>query len=349
MVKDQGAALKELTESLKALTEKVNSSGEPEPFKRAFSPDINEGFVREYYGNHDGELGFDNDGQQETGEEYTSGDCEVESILKSTKKSENDKPHSLGDEDLDDQLKAILQELEKPTEYGPDLNAITAKAFNALGDFVVSKAQKEKWAKYKTPSNCQSLTVPQVNEEIWSAIPQHARIVDAKMQASQQNLVRALIAQAKAMDEVLKSVTKEALPAILEPLLDAAKSTALHIQFMNQKRKLSLRTFLKPEIATLCTNKTPVTTKLFGDNLEQSLKAVKATSSLARTQTPLSSPRFHPYRQSTGRPNHLNFNRPPHQYPYRGGQYSRQSRQGQRMSRPSFSRPQSSPRGNPRS
>lgn len=134
-----------------------------------------------------------------------------------------------------------------------------------------------------------------VNGEIWNNLPLPAKTSDAKYQAMQQNLVRSLVAQTRAMDLVVKHSPKAALPPILKPQLDSAKLISVSIQDISQRRKNNLKSFMRPEYRALCSAKLPTSKYLFGDNLEQSLKAVRATSNIVRAPfEPYQ--RHHPYR-----------------------------------------------------
>lgn len=259
-------------------------------------------------------------------EMQTSNTDEIDEILRNNDIDGQDK------EEIDPAVLNLLDELSQPNEYGPQVEKITAQAFQAIPTYQITKEAYEKWkAEYKTPENCQNLLVPMVNSEIWNSLPMSAKSSDAKYQAMQQTLMRSMIAQTRAMDVIIKSTPRSTLPSILKPLLDSAKQTSIVIQDINLRRKNNLKTFMRPEYRLLCSSKLPTTKFLFGDNLEQSMKAVRATSSIIR---PLNESyrRFHPYRQL--KPNHLNYNRPLQQQPFnRGGLQFRNPRRNSQRGR----------------
>ncbi len=237
---------------------------------------------------------------------------------------------------VSDDVKLILQDIQAPTEYGEGLTAITAKTFQSICTFSSNKDCMETWKKvYKTPENCHELVVPTVNNEIWAGLPMSSKTSDAAAQGLQHHLIRAQIAQARVMDQLFTSVDKDKLPLILKPLMDSAKSISLAMQDLNQKRRMKLRPSIKPEFSALCSSRIPVGKYLFSDNLEQSLKEVKATSTILRPQGASSSFRFHPYRNAANRGGTLNFSRPS-QF-HRGGESFQNQRgrfQAQRGRRP---------------
>lgn len=244
----------------------------------------------------------------------TSSNDEIDNLLRG---NEND-ALDLDKEEIDPALTNILDELSKPNEFGPDIEKITAQAFQAIPTYQITKESHEKWkGEYKTPENCQNLVVPMVNAEIWNSLPLLAKTNDAKYQAMQQHLMRSLVALTRTMDVVMKNSARSVLPIILKPLLDSAKQTSVVIQEINQRRKNNLKNFMRQEYRSLCSSKLPTTKYLFGDNLEQSMKAVRATSAIIRPPNETYR-RFHPYRQQA-KPTPLNYNRPPQQTFNRGG------------------------------
>lgn len=256
---------------------------------------------------------------------------EISNILHSV--SQNDAANDQeveGEEgvELTEEVKDLLQDVHDPKEFGPPFSKITTSTFQSVLKCIYNKEVADKWKQtYKTPENCIELCVPSVNPEIWSGLPMSAKTSDAKQQSLQQNLMRSLIAQAKIMDSTLKLIGKKDLPVILAPLLDSAKSISLALQEINQKRKFNLRPFIKSEYSALCSARVPVTKFLFGDNLEQSLKEVKATSVILKpTFSTLTQPRYHPYKKPNNRNDqNLNYKRPSG-YNNRGGHHYQRGR-----------------------
>ena len=61
---------------------------------------------------------------------------------------------------------------------------------------------KEKLAKYNRPDNCEKLTVPKVNPEIWNKLKRIARSADLRLANMQKALVKVGSVVAKSTDTV---------------------------------------------------------------------------------------------------------------------------------------------------
>ena len=62
---------------------------------------------------------------------------------------------------------------------------------------------KEKLAKYNRPDNCEKLTVPKVNPEIWNKLKHGTKSADLRLANMQKVLVKVGSAVAKATDTLL--------------------------------------------------------------------------------------------------------------------------------------------------
>lgn len=309
----QNSALKQLSESMKSLTNHLTGN-----FEEVAQSEM-----------HD--VAHDNQADHNPPNED-----EISAIMASLKQDKQNHEDVESDHLVSEDVKLLLQEIQAPTEFGKPLTATTASTFQSISKFSSTKECFDVWKQmYKTPENCNDLVVPTVNNEIWAGLPMSSKTSDAAMQGLQHHLLRAQIAQARVMDQLFSSVDKEKLPLVLKPLLDSAKSISLAMQDINQKRKMKLRPNIKPEYSALCSGRVPVGKYLFGDNLEQSLKEVKATATILRPQGHSGFSRFHPYRLASNRGGTLNFNRPS-QF-QRGGQAFQNQRgrfQAQRGRRP---------------
>lgn len=214
--------------------------------------------------------------------------------------------------ELDPEVEQMLAELEKTDEFGDSVSAVTARTFKSINLFTVTKEVADYWKnELKTPENCKEIVVPAVNGPIWSGLAMNAKTNDAKLQALQQNLVRAQVAQMRLMDEMLTSIPKEKIPRLLKPLLTSAKCITAAMQDINQKRRQQLRPFLKTEYAGLNSSRVAVTSNLYGDDLEKSMKEAKVTTNIVKTSIGFQGKsRFHPYKQQQFKSPSLNYNRP---------------------------------------
>ncbi len=236
--------------------------------------------------------------------------------------------------ELDPEVEQMLADLEKTDEFGENVSAVTARTFKSISQFTVTKEVANYWEnELKTPENCKEVVVPAVNGPIWSGLSMGAKTGDAKLQALQLNLIRAQVAQMRLMDEMLTSIPKEKIPRLLKPLLTSAKCITAAMQDINQKRRQQLRPFMKAEYAGLNSSRVAVTSNLYGDDLEKSMKEAKVTTNIVKTSMGFQGrPRYHPYKQQQFKTTSLNYNRPSPMM-NRGGQ-------NYRFQRPQFQRNQ---------
>lgn len=238
---------------------------------------------------------------------------------------ESETSNTLGsDPAFDDESIAILAQTKDTEDHGDPLSSSVAESLEKIPNLsMTAEKLDELKKKYKVPANCQILGVPKINEEIWSALPKDIKLQDARLQASQQHLSRAFTAQARSMDLLIankQQIPKDVYQALLQNLMDASLSVGSTVRDMNNTRKHNIRPVIQPQYAALCSNRLPVTTKLFGDNLDQSLKLVRSMSNVVRSQT-VTRTRFAPYTRkpaATSTTGHLNYRQP---LQNRGGQH----------------------------
>jgi hypothetical protein len=240
------------------------------------------------------------------------------------------------DEVIDEDTQSILDQTQEVSDFAENLSPIVSQSFAKIPNQCLSNEKLESLKGiYKPPENCKLLGVPKVNNEIWGNLPNHVKLRDAKLQVSQQFISRALVAKSRMMDmmlEVQSVIPKESFQQMLQVTMDASLSLGHVMRDMNIARRLNIKPSLQPQYAELCSARVPVDEKLFGENLDQSLKLVKSTANLIKPQMVTKS-RFHPY--STGQ--RLNFQAPPRATGFRGGQSFRPRFGGfQRPVRPQF-------------
>jgi hypothetical protein len=248
------------------------------------------------------------------------------------------------DSQISDAIRSILEQTSPPLDFGENLQEVVSSSFSKITSPTSLTLMDDLKNRYKVPANCKQIGVAKVNPEIWSGLPQHIKARDAKAQHLQQHLSKALIAQAKTAEQILKimSQTKDpSLQSVLQTLMDSAMSVGLGMKELNATRKQDLKSSLLPEYAGLSSGQLPVTEYLFGDNLESSLKLLKSTSKIVRAQVPQG--RYHPYVRNPRKYNpntsgNLNFRRQSFvRTPQMTGQFRQQPwRPNSPMLRPSF-------------
>lgn len=108
------------------------------------------------------------------------------------------------DADNDDLLQAIDESLRPSDCYGPQVNDTVAKIVNEkfLWDIGLEK-RKETIEKYKTPEYCAQLSVPKINEPIWTSLKNFHRQRDLRNAVLQDSIVRVSSALSLTIDELL--------------------------------------------------------------------------------------------------------------------------------------------------
>ena len=187
----------------------------------------------------------------------------------------------------------------------------TSKVVQKLADIVNkrwgSKLEdaklKEKLAKYNRPDNCEKLTVPKVNPEIWNKLKHVTRSADLRLANMQKVLVKVGSAVAKSTDTLLAiraDPEKTSASALTEKLgkLVTYNADALallgHVNIeLSYRRRDAIKPNLNNEYSSLCGSQVPITGLLFGDELQSQLNNIKATNKIGHTTTAKSSYRNH--------------------------------------------------------
>jgi hypothetical protein len=205
--------------------------------------------------------------------------------------------------DLPSELLSILNQAPDSDEFSAPLNPTIAQSFARVPNQLLSKEVLLKFKdSYKVPENCKVIGTPKVNPEIWSSLPNLVKQADARQQFIQQHLSRAIVAQSRLAEQVVElssSIPKKNSEAILKTVMDTASILGVAMREFNAKRKTNIRPSIQNEYTGICSSKSEVTEYLFGDNLEQSLKAVKSTSKIIKPATSVRGGyRFQPYKTS---------------------------------------------------
>ena len=143
---------------------------------------------------------------------------------------------------------------------------------------------KDKYGKYLRPSNCETLTTPRVNPEIWDKLSHSAKQHDLRSSSTQRTLatVGALLCKSTELIMNVKHTQQSNFDSDLKTLIkmntDAvALLSHAHIE-MSHRRRESTKPHLNKEYAGLCASHVPVTTFLFGDDLQARLNSIRASN-----------------------------------------------------------------------
>ena len=149
-----------------------------------------------------------------------------------------------------------------------------------LSEKLSDQKLKEKRDQYPRPDNCDRLVAPRINPEIWARI-ENAKQLDLRASTNQSNLAKAGVVLAKSTDKRLSLYQKDSKPEYRELITLKTDALALlgHASCeMSQRRRETLKPHLNKEYTTLCASHVPVTSLLFGDDLQGQLTNIRATN-----------------------------------------------------------------------
>ena len=144
-------------------------------------------------------------------------------------------------------------------------------------------------SKYKIPVNCDLACPPLVNNEIWKVLDKRAQSQDRGI-VDIQNLVATGMTPIIKLAEILKPHIQGNNEA--RSMLADALTLMGQVQFnLSVKRRYLIRPNLKKKYSGLCNISTPVTTKLFGDDVSKDIKNCDSVSYLGKDQYGYKGPR----------------------------------------------------------
>ncbi|MCG8048844.1 MAG: hypothetical protein N0E48_25110 [Candidatus Thiodiazotropha endolucinida] len=133
-------------------------------------------------------------------------------------------------------------------------------------------------SKYKIPSNCEKMGAPSVNPEIWSDIVRKAQTYDKAFQDIQTLISIGMVPILKLVKLMKSHMSEEAQTSISDAITLLGQA-----QFnISIRRRYMIRPFLKKKYSALCNLQTPITSQLFGDDLNKEIKRCDTSVSVAR-------------------------------------------------------------------
>ena len=190
-------------------------------------------------------------------------------------------------ESQDDLLDTIANDLNADEQTDQEVSEKLAKLVNKRwSEKLTSDKLSEKLKKHSRPGNLGSLVAPRVNPEIWANMSHTAKRVDLRA-ANIQNIVSKVgTIIAKCTDNLLTAREKDAKKIDLDEMVGFhtdALALLGHSQYeLSLKRREAIRPSLKREYAALCSPNVPVTSLLFGDDLQQQLNNIKASNNISQ-------------------------------------------------------------------
>ena len=226
----------------------------------------------------------------------------------------SEESHSEDEPDPSPLLSDMAQYFALEEECGPSVIAKLAEAVNAgLRKVVPDDKVREIADKLKRPQNCDALTVPKVNQELWPKLKRPTRNRDLKLQKTQGLLIKASIPLITLMDANINDKSSEG-KARLQMAMDAFRLLATAVAQLSFRRREFIAPDLYGSYKMLTSPNYPVTQWLFGDDLAKAAKEIRDTQRVASNVTmPGSSGYFSsPRSRNHGPPVHSNGNRGKH-------------------------------------
>lgn len=138
-------------------------------------------------------------------------------------------------------------------------------------------------SKYKIPQNCDKACSPLVNGEVWKVLDKRSQSQDKGLQDI-QNLVATGLTPIIKLAELLKPQIMANNDA--KTLLSDSLTLLGQVQYnLSIRRRYFIRPNLKKKYQSLCSISTPVTDKLFGDDISKEIKNCDSLSSLGKDQS----------------------------------------------------------------
>jgi hypothetical protein len=175
---------------------------------------------------------------------------------------------------------------------GPSISEELAKVLNKSFQIRPSEEKAKKLCeKYFRPENCDNLTVPRCNPEVWPTLRKKSQSVDYKLQKTQSVILKAMVPTCNLLDKLLATKKKKksmqaASPKETNEMLDLAQDTIKLLQLafsdLSHKRRYLIRPELKSIYKPLCNDSNEVTSFLFGDHVDEEIKKIDASRKVGK-------------------------------------------------------------------
>ena len=196
------------------------------------------------------------------------------------------KPSDLGEGSSSDSFKTLAEEFSVAEKTAPAIDSNLAEIVKSR---LLEKLPKEKLAevqnKYLRPENCTNLVAPpKINKQIWQQLPQETKNNDSAFQKAQSLLLSGLY-------------------AVLQTCNSSSGEQKNVLTTSNRELVLKWRDLIRPglnkQYASLCNPSTPVSSFLFGDELNKEVEELTKSHKLSNKVTPKK--RMEPYKVPSGR------------------------------------------------
>lgn len=135
-------------------------------------------------------------------------------------------------------------------------------------------------SRYQLPSNCEKLAPPLVNAEIWNDMPKRAQTYDKSFRDIQSLIATGILPIIK-LANLLKPQIKSNAEA--KTMIADALTLFGQAQYnLSLRRRYMIRPQLKKKYSNLCNINTPITSSLFGDDVQKEIKKCDTSQTVAK-------------------------------------------------------------------
>ena len=166
----------------------------------------------------------------------------------------------------------------------PNLAERVVRYWNS--DIKKSETYKILQDKYTTPANCDSISVPLINEVIYRSLSGFTKRLDHEMVEIQKDITTATNAVVNISESILQADKSSIMidsKEVIKMCFDSITMLGTAHARLNSKRKHSISTSLDPEIKDVCSSRHSVTGYLFGDDLPKAIKDAKEVGKLSKS------------------------------------------------------------------
>ena len=201
-------------------------------------------------------------------------------------------PSDLGEGSSSHFFKTLAEEFSVAEKTAPAIDSSLAEIVKSL---LLEKLPKDKLAevqnKYLRPENCTNLVAPKINKQVWQQLRQETRNNDSAFQKAQSLLLSGFYAVLQTCNSS-SGQQKNVLTHAAVLLLSSNRELSL-------KRRGLIRPDLNKQYASLCNPFTPVSSFLFGDELNKEVEKLTKSHKFSSKVTPRK--HMEPYRAPSGR------------------------------------------------
>eukprot|EP00794_Sanderia_malayensis_P002378 gene2378-2741_t len=167
---------------------------------------------------------------------------------------------------------------------GPSIDKVLSNIMQRLLNEKLPKEKLDAVQKaHLRPENCTNVVAPKINKQIWQQLKQDTKNRDSALQKIQTTMMSSLYAILQVCNNLSSS---EPGSDNLTPLTHAAILLMSANRDFNLKRRELLRGDLNKQYASLCNPSVPVSSYLFGDDLNKEVEDLTKANKLGNKVTP---------------------------------------------------------------